>query len=385
MDVKQLYSFVNDTTTEILGEQGLITEDLQNLVDVGTALFNANAVESYVRKLVNHIGRVIFVDRIYAGGVPEVLMSSWEYGSVLEKVSISKLPEATENESWSLISGNSYDPNVFVAPDVEAKFYNNKITFEIRMSFTELQVKQSFSNADQLNGFVSMIYTAIENSMTVKIDSLIMRTINNMIGQTVVSEYAGASLGSKSTVKAVNLLYLYNDINSGSLTVAECLSDPDFIRFASYMINLYASRLTKISTLFNVNGKERFTPDDRRITVLHADFVASAKAFLYSGTYHDEMVALPQASIVPYWQGSGTDFDFDDTGAIDITTANGDAINVTGIIGVMFDRDALGVCNYDRRVTTNFNPVGEFFTNFVKFDAQFFNDFSENFVCFIVA
>ena len=384
MDVKQLYSFVNDTTSEILGEQGIISEDLQNLVDVGNALFDANAVDKYVKKLVNHIGRVIFVNRTYSGGVPDVLMDAWEFGSVLEKIACD-LPDAQENESWDLVSGNSYDPNIFVAPSVYAKFYNKKITFEIQMSFTELQVKQSFSSADQLNGFVSMLYTAIENSMTVKIDSLIMRTINNMIGQTVVAEYNGASLGSKSTVKAINLLYLYNDTYSASLTDDDCLTNPDFIRFASYMINLYATRLTKISTLFNVGGKERFTPEDRRITVLHGDFVASAKAFLYSGTYHDELVALPQASVVPYWQGSGTDYDFDNTGSIDITTANGDAIQVTGIIGVMFDRDALGVTNLDRRVTTNYNPKAEFYNNWFKFDAGYFNDFNENFVVFFVA
>ena len=384
MDVKQLYSFVNDTTSEILGEQGIISEDLQNLVDVGNALFDANAVDKYVKKLVNHIGRVIFVNRTYSGGVPDVLMDAWEFGSVLEKIACD-LPDAQENESWDLVSGNSYDPNIFVAPSVYAKFYNKKITFEIQMSFTELQVKQSFSSADQLNGFVSMLYTAIENSMTVKIDSLIMRTINNMIGQTVVAEYAGASLSTKSTVKAVNLLYLYNDTYSASLTDDDCLTNPDFIRFASYMINLYATRLTKISTLFNVGAKERFTPDDRRITVLHGDFVASAKAFLYSGTYHDELVALPSASVVPYWQGSGTDYDFDNTGKIDITTANGDAISVTGIIGVMFDRDALGVTNLDRRVTTNYNPKAEFYNNWFKFDAGYFNDFNENFVVFFVA
>ena len=384
MDVKQLYSFVNDTTSEILGEQGIISEDLQNLVDVGNALFDANAVDKYVKKLVNHIGRVICVNRTYSGGVPDVLMDAWEFGSVLEKIACD-LPDAQENESWDLVSGNSYDPNIFVAPSVYAKFYNKKITFEIQMSFTELQVKQSFSSADQLNGFVSMLYTAIENSMTVKIDSLIMRTINNMIGQTVVAEYAGASLSTKSTVKAVNLLYLYNDTYSASLTDDDCLTNPDFIRFASYMINLYATRLTKISTLFNVGGKERFTPDDRRITVLHGDFVASAKAFLYSGTYHDELVSLPQASVVPYWQGSGTDYDFDNTGKIDITTANGDAISVTGIIGVMFDRDALGVTNLDRRVTTNYNPKAEFYNNWFKFDAGYFNDFNENFVVFFVA
>ena len=384
MEVKQLYGLVNDATSEILGESAVLTEDLQNLVDVGDAIFNANAVDRYVRSLVNHIGRVIFVNRNFEQNIPGVYMDAWEFGSVLEKIAC-ELPDAQENESWELVDGASYDPNIFKAPKVYAKFYNKKITFEIQMSFTELQVKQSFSSAEQLNGFVSMLYNAIENSMTLKIDSLVMRTINNMAAQTANDDYNGAAFNSTSKTKAVNLLYLYNQTISTPITAANALYDPAFIRFASYVINLYATRLSKMSTIFNLGGKERFTPDDRRITVLHGDFVAAAKSYLYSGTYHDEFVALPDASVVPYWQGSGTNFDFTDTGSIDVTTANGDSVNLTGIIGVMFDRDALGVTNLDRRVTTNYNPKGEFYNNWYKFDAGYFNDFNENFVVFFIA
>ena len=384
MEVKQLYGLVNDATTEILGESGLISEDLSNLVDVGDAIFNANAVDRYVRTLVNHIGRVIFVNRNFNQTIPAVYMDSWEFGSVLEKIAC-ELPDAQENESWELIDGASYDPNIFKAPKVYAKFYNKKITFEIQMSTTELQVKQSFSSAEQLNGFVSMLFNAVDNSLTLKIDSLVMRTINNMTAQTAHDEYNGAAYSSTSTVKAVNLLYLYNQTIPTPITAADALTDPDFIRFAAYVINLYATRLTKMSTLFNLGGRERFTPDDRRITVLHGDFVAAAKSFLYSGTYHDEFVALPESSVVPYWQGSGIAFSFSDTAKIDVTTANGDSVTLTGIIGVMFDRDALGDTNLDRRVTTNYNPKGEFYNWFYKFDAGYFNDFNENFVCFFIA
>ena len=383
MDVKQLYGLVNDATSEILGESGLITEDLQNLVDVGDAIFNANAVDRYVRSLVNHIGRVIFVNRNFTNSIPGVYMDSWEFGSVLEKIACD-LPDAQENESWELVDGASYDPNIFKAPKVYAKFFNKKITFEIQMSFTELQVKQSFSSAEQLNGFVSMLYQSIENSMTLKIDSLVMRTINNMISQTANDAFNGKSFESTSTVTAVNLLYLYNQTITTPITDADALTDPDFIRFASYIMNVYATRMSKMSTLFNQGGKERFTPDDRRITVLHGDFVAAAKSFLYSGTYHDEFVALPKADVVPYWQGSGTGFSFADTGAIDVTTANGDSVNLTGIVGVMFDRDALGVTNLDRRITSNYNPKAEFYNNWYKFDAGYFNDFNENFVVFFI-
>ena len=184
MKVEQIYSLMNNVTSEILGKTELLKEDLSNVVDVGTELFNSADVDNYVKSLVNHIGKVVFVNRPYSGNVPSVIMDSWEFGSVLEKIQ-ADIPQAIENDSWDLTDGESYDTNVFYKPSVSAKFFNKKVTFEVAMSFTELQVKESFSNANQLNGFLSMLYNSVEKSMTVKIDSLVMRTINNMIGETI--------------------------------------------------------------------------------------------------------------------------------------------------------------------------------------------------------
>ena len=384
MEVKQIYELMNAVTGEILGDSALVQEDLSNIVDVGVAIFNASAIDNYVRSLVNHIGRVIFVNRPYSGNVPSVLMDGWEYGSVLEKIT-AELPEATENESWELTDGQSYDPNIFYKPTVSAKFFNKRVTFEIPMSFTERQVKESFSNAVQLNGFLSMLYNAVDKSMTVKVDALVMRTINNMIGETINAEYGAAALSSKSTVKAVNLLYLYNQRYSKNLSAANALTDPDFIRFASFEMGVMKSRLSKISNLFNIGGKDRFTPSDMLHVVMLADFRKAASVFLQSDTFHDSMVALPNSEEVPYWQGSGQSYGFSDITAINIKTASGATVSASGILAIMFDRDSLGVTNLDRRVTTNYNPKGEFFNNWYKFDAGYFNDTNENFVVFFVA
>lgn len=384
MEVKQIYSIMNTVTNEILGNEIVVKEDLSNIVDIGTEIFNASAVDNYVKSLVNHIGKVVFVNRPYAGGAPSVLMDGWEYGSVLQKIT-AELPEAQENESWNLTDNASYDPNVFKKPQVSTKFFNKKVTFEIQMSFTEMQVKESFSSVEQLNGFMSMLYTAIDKSMTVKLDSLIMRTINNMIGETVFAEYGAANINSKSTTKAVNLLYLYNQQYSKNLTAAAALTDPDFIRYAAYIIGMTSTRMSKISKLYNVGGKDRFTPADYLHVVMLTDFKKSADVFLQSNTFNDEFTKLPKAEEVPYWQGSGTGYAFTDTGKVYIKTASGHDETVTGVLAVMFDRDALGVTNMNRRVTTNYNPKAEFFNNWYKFDAGYFNDLNENFVVFFVA
>lgn len=384
MEVKQIYSIMNTVTNEVLGTENVVKEDLSNIVDIGTDIFNASAVDNYVKSLVNHIGKVVFVNRPYAGSAPSVLMDGWEFGSVLQKIN-AELPEAQENESWDLVDNASYDPNVFKKPQVSTKFFNKKVTFEIQMSFTEMQVKESFSSVEQLNGFMSMLYTAIDKSMTVKIDSLIMRTINNMIGETVYAEYGAANINSKSTTKAVNLLYLYNQQYSKSLTAAKALTDPDFIRYAAYVIGMTANRMSKISKIFNIGGKDRFTPADYLHVVMLTDFKKAADVFLQSGTFNDEFTRLPKAEEVPYWQGSGTGYAFADTSKVYIKTASGHDETITGVLGVMFDRDAVGVTNMNRRVTANYNPKAEFFNNWFKYDAGYFNDLNENFVVFFVA
>lgn len=384
MEVKQIYELVNTTTAETLGESAIVSEDLSNLVDIGTAVFNQNAVDNYVRTLVNHIGKVIFVNRVYRGNAPSVLMDGWEYGSVLEKIR-ADLPVAEENESWELTDRTSYDPNIFYKPNVSAKFFNKRTTFEIPMSFTERQVKESFSNAEQMNGFLSMLNNAVEKSLTIKTDSLIMRTINNFIGETLHAEIGSGSASGRTGTKAVNLLYMYNQAFTESLTVAAALQTPEFLRYASFIIANYIARISKISKLFNIGNTDKFTDTDNLHLVALSDYINASNMFLQSDVYHNELTRLPNFEIVPYWQGSGTGYSFTDISKIDITTASGNSVSQSGILAVMFDRDALGVANLDRRVTTNYNPKAEFFNNWYKFDAGYFNDFDENFIVFYVA
>lgn len=387
MLVTQVYEILNTITTEILGDSVVVAEDLSNVVDVGKAFENLeNGLDNYVRKLQDHIGRMVFVNRVYGGRAPRVLMDGWEYGSIMEKVRAA-LPEATENESWELENGTSYDPNIFTAPEISVKFFNKRVTFEIPISITERQVKSSFSNATQLNAFYSMIQTAIENSMTVKLDSLIMRTINAAIAETVYSEYPTADYDDTSGVRAINLLYLYNQTipEADALTASEAIYDPEFIRFATYQIALMSDRLEVISTLFNTGGTEKFTPKDRQHIVLLSEFKRAADVFLQSDTFNDEFTRLPDAESVTYWQGSGTDYGFDSTSNINVKTPSGHDVDIDGVLGVIFDRDTLGVANLDRRVTTNYNPKAEFWNEWHKADAGYFLDLNENCVVFFVA
>ena len=389
MEVRQIYEIMNSITQEMLGDSIIVKEDLSNIVELGQQFENVVGLDSYVRKLPDHVGRCVFVNRSYNSRVPSVLMDGWEFGSILEKIS-ARIPEAVENEDWLLEDGASYDPNVFHAPDVLGKFWNKRVTFEIDMSITEDQVKSSFSNVTQLNAFLSMILNAIETSLSIKLDGLIMRTINNMIGETFYAEVPGGTYTGRTGSKAVNLLYLYNTAMYGEdttkyLEAAAAIHTPEFIRFASYTMANYIDRLKVANNIFNIGGETRFTPDDMLHVVMLSEFKNAAGAYLQSDTFHNEYTALPNAESVAFWQGSGTGYAFDDTSEINIKTSSGHDVNATGILAVMFDRDALGVCNQERKVNTHYNEKANFWNYFYKQFAGYFNDTNEQFVVFYVA
>ena len=387
MEVKQIASLLNSIIAEQVGEEAtLLNEDLSNVVDVGRSVFNATSYDKFTKALVDHIGRVIFVDRKYEGVAPSVIYDGFEFGAVLEKIG-SDIPEYTENETWDLENGQSYDPNVFYAPSVYAKFFSRYVTFEVPLSVTDKQAKSAFSSAQELTRFVNMLFSKVDDAMSLAQESLVMRTINGAIAETIYADYGATDIGDSSGVKAINLLYLYNQkLGAGNeITQAEAMTDPNFIRFASVEMMKVANRLKKVSTLFNVGGKKRFTPMTNLKIVLHTDFASNAKAYLYSSTFHEEYVKLPKADEVPYWQGSGDEYDIADTTAINVKlpSDNTKTVEADGIIGVMFDEEALGVLNFERYTTSAYNAKAEFTNYWHKQKACQFLDLNENIVVFL--
>lgn len=378
MKVTQIKDLVNSSLKEVNGSSVLLKEDLSNVVDIGKELLNNDDVDNFVKKLVDRVGKTVFNDRVYQGSAPSVLMDAWEYGSVVEKID-SDLPKVEENDSWKLEDGKSYDQDIFYQPKVSAKFFNSKVTFDIPMSFTKMQVESAFNSATELNSFISMLMVKTQNAMTVNLDGLIMKTINNFTANVI---------NAKKGMQVVNLLDLYNKTAQTKVTVDNALTSPDFIKFANLTINTYRDRLTKMSTLFNEAGLNKFTPVDNQHLVILSDLASASKVYLESDTYNQDNVKINNYDTVPYWQGSGTTYGFKDTSKIDIAIKDGaqtKEVVQSGILGVLFDTSALGVSCQNPRTTTAVNARAEFYTNFNKYDAMYYNDLNENFVVFMIA
>ena len=383
MDVKQIYTLVNSITQELIGDSGLIKEDMSNLVDVGSSVL-ANNSDNYVKALSNRVGKTIFNSDVYKPSlVPNVMRDSWEYGSILQSVN-AVIPDAASNDSWDLTNNQDYSPNIFYKPSVSQKFFNKRCTFEINMSFTEKQVKESFNSQTELNSFITMLYQTVENSFAIKAESLVQRAINNAIAETVNHES-----GVSNSLIFVNLLDKYNTehglSDESALTADKCLNNLDFLKYIAFQILRYRDLLKSPSKLFNTEGILRFSNAENINTVMISEVFQRINVFLESGLFNPEKLSLTNIFTIPYWQGSGTGFAFDDISTVKVKTASGTDVTQSGIIGCMFDKNSIGVCNSEKRVTTNYNPRAEFYTNFYKYDCQYFNDLSQNCIVFYIA
>lgn len=390
MEVKQIYNIINSITSEVLGKEGMIQENLDGIVDVGTEMFNQRQVENFMRAVYDRIGKVVFVNRIYKNNAPKVLVDGWEYGSILEKIS-TEIPEAQENETWELEDGASYDQQIFYGTKVDLKLFNKRATFEVPKSFADRQVKSAFTSAEEINRLFSMIQTSIENSIEIKVESLIMRTINNFTAETIYSLTGGDKTKLQGyNPRVVNLLYMYNTEMAPTtpLTKANCLNSPEFLRYATQVMSEYITYMGKANVNMNMGGKTRFTPKDLLHFVVLSKFASKQSIYLQSDTYHKKLVELPYYEEVSSWQslGDSTTFaKFETLSKINILTANNHAVEQDGILGVMFDRDALGVSNIERYTTSERNNKAEFTSFWYKYIAGYWNDFNENFVVFLVA
>lgn len=404
MKVTQIANLLNNTIMkEIEGSTAVVQEDLSNIVDVGKEVldFTAQSTENFnnfVGGLIDQIGRLMFVDRTYQSTAPNIVYDSWEYGSIMQKVR-AYVPDFQENTSWKLADikadadGKSQsagvsnyeelDPFVLSIPNATAKFYNNKITYECPITIAERQLKSAFRSAGEMGAFISMIENRIALKMTLSTDALVMRTINNLIGLKI----------SKKSPNVVNLLTEYNNslpAGETALTAEVALSDTKFLRFATKTIALYKDYLKTAGTLYNEGDYVTFTPEDRLKFVVLSEFAKDMETYLYADTYHNEFVEMDGYTTVPFWQGTGTaGADFTSRSTINVKiengTGDGPVINQTGIIGVMFDRDAAAVCNENYRTTSAYNPRGEYTNYFYKYDSSYLNDDMENCVVFLVA
>lgn len=409
MKTNQISPILNDVYGEILGEDNLFTENLSNIVSGGQIITSSSAFgdnfDNYVGKLIDKVGNTIFVDRVYRATDLGIWRDSWEYASMLEKVRC-EVGDFVDNDEWTLLGGADADGDgnynegeayndtdivgklfKFVAPTVQAKYFNLKTTFRNKISITRKQLRSAFRGAAEMARFIAMIENRIRTKLEIGKQELERRVVTNL------------ACAAYDATNYIDLEAAYAAIDSnytaGDKTFEEAMADPAILRFIASKMAMTRDLLAQPSKMYSMTKQfMNFTPEEYSRLIVIADLDNALKFNLYGDTYHDEFVRLDNYKTVPYWQGrkeSGGTADSVATRSKVTATAlvndtngpTGKRVDINNLIGVLFDRDAAMVCNEDPEVTSQYNPDGNFTNFFYNFDCSYYNDFDENAIVFV--
>lgn len=358
--VNQIYSLVNDSVNDALGKNATLTNiDTTDIVSLGKAISNYDAYEDFYRSLVNRIAKTVYFVRTYKANDRHILRDEHEYGAFIQKVYY-MMPEAVENPEFNVAtwSGDTatysqaspFDVDTVV--EVKALIYGGQGTWSIEIMRPVSQIKTAFLDESSMMSFIDGIYVAIDNAFKLEEERLVATACNTAMAHALNS---GLSR---------NLLHEYNELfPDATLTVAEAMVSPEFLRFACKEIADTIDHMSGMSTLFNSQGYETFTDKDNLVVEILSQFENAFNMYLKADTFHEELVSLPMHEKVKYWQGSGSNFAFADTSTIKVTNdALKTATNLTGTVNqsgiICFLHDIENVAAYfgERNSWEMYNP-----------------------------
>ena len=382
-NVNQIYLLVNDSAKEAIGSKAITVKDTGTLVSLGNQVLSSTEnKDAFYKALTDRIGRTVIAVRAYAPKARAVKRDDMDWGIIYQKISF-KLNNASANGTWN--TETQADP-FDVQPQTEAveTLFSKMGTYTYEDSIPDTQLFTAFTSAERMGAFISGIYVNMDNALKLAEDNLANLAVNTYM--------AGALIKGKATQKR-NLLTEYNTATGETLTVANCLRNADFLKFASREIKTVISNMEKFSVLYNASTDiPRFTPSDKLVVEILGQFASATASYLESNTYHKELVALPMYEEVAYWQGEGENFSFNDVSTISIvnenlaTTGNETGtITQSGIIAFVHDVDAVASIIMNRRSNSIYNPRAERFNIFEKADKGFAVDLTENGVVFYIA
>lgn len=386
--VTQIKDIVNDAVEDALGKSANVQQlDSSDIVSLGKAISEYDAYEGFFGALANRIVRTIYFIRTYEGSRRNILRDEHEYGAFVQKVYY-EMPDAVDNPTWNIPTAQNaytqaspYDVNTTIA--VSSLIFGGKGTWSIEIVRPLEQIKSAFLDNASMMNFIDGIYLAVENAFKLQEDTLVSLAANTAM--------AAAIKGGK----ARNLLAEYNTNHSGAtLTVAKALESADFLKYASKEINRTIKNMGKMSTVYNVDGYTTFTPKDRMVVEILAEFASASDMYLQADTFHDELVKLPNYEEVPYWQGSGESFAFNDCSSINVTNdalidpdVSGDTgvVNQSGIICFLHDIENVAAYFGRRRSWELPNPRSEVMIHGEKAEKGFAVDTHANGIVFYMA
>lgn len=377
MKVEDVSSLVNNAAKNFDGLNVVVNQDLSNIVDFGRAIEDAMGFDAFFGKLVDQFNTIKFWSRPYVSFAPSVYVEAERFGSIRAMYRTGYL-KSQPSPVWNLQEGVSYDPFTVHKQDVQARFWNDRFSSELEpQTIVREQIESAFRNETELMSFIGMLEMARNNSHGRAWDELIMSLFQAIIGLCV----------SSGGMQDIKLLTEYNTLFSQSLTATTALYDEDFVRYAIYRMGIIRDQMKMVTGMFNTTHWLTATSPERQKTVMISDFARAAGVYLHDAPnqFNTGNLAIPNADVVPAWQGMGTSGSLADRMAINATIeVAGQSITSTaaGVLGVVYDEWALGVSAQKHTITSQYNPRGQYTNYFDTMFGGFFVSPDENAVVF---
>lgn len=378
--INQIAPLLNATAKEIWGKNAPTVKDLSGLIALGnTVLSSDNNREQFLKVLVDRIKRTNIRVLDLEIEMPNILLDEESYFGILQKIDVQPM-EVKEDNSWN-IGENDYVSTIWDInkPVVEQSLFNNISAFIIPVTVPDVLYKSAFTSERDMASFISAIFGTIEQSLIMYINALTHLALCNLIAER-----------SKEN-KVINVLTLYNDTFSTQLTTSTALYNQQFLQFSAMIIRNYMKYLNTPSVLYNNGTKIRATARDNMHVLMLTDYVSAYTTYFESSSFHNELIELPNYAELSYWQNNGQNPIFSNNSKVNVIPSSEEeedtptAQVITGVICVLADRQAIGVCLTEDWSGSDRNNR-ERYTNYTYgANRGYFNDLSENAIVFNIA
>ena len=382
MQTSQIYSLLNSVNQQSEGKIDVTVVDTASFVALGDAvLSSSNNTEPFLNSLCQLIYRDVVEGRSYKSPLRSLMKGTAEWGAIVRKISV-EMPELVEEKAVPLTDGQGLDQYQIKLPKTKQYLFVSRTPYSAFVTIQRTWLKEAFRSEDAMESFIAMVFLKIQNRLELSIENLTKMSIVNYIGLA-------------KTPQKFDLVTMYNEEKGlvdtdGAITAGiSALHNADFMRWAVGIIKEVMSNFSSMSTLYNYEKEERFTPYSDQHLMMLSRFKTQLETTALYGAFNEEYVNIAKKEIIPHWQGSGAtpmDFNQHSLVKVKVRTPKGEAtteVTLENVVAVLFDNEAVGAYRQIEEVaTTPLNARGLYTNTFFHEQQMWFNSLDENFVVF---
>lgn len=386
----QIYTIVNEVASQAMGLKTMTVVDNAGLVALGNTVLGSNETKNnFINALTDRIGRTIVSFRAYHSHFPDFERDSIEWGNILQKLKVA-MPDAESDDSFNLVDGKSVDQYKINKPKVNQLLFTNETPWQTHITVHLDELEKAFVDSTAMGAFISGMFGEVQNRIELAMENLSIDCVNNYMAEMIKRQVQRPS-------RVINLVTEYNQsmglTTENALKPKDALNTPAFLEYVVRRINTISSTMEYMTSgMFNDTAYaggdtqnaiySRHTPKSEQRMMLFIDLVNSLKTNVNSKAFNMKEVAIDIPFMtVPFWQALKT------PDAINIKPASGGtAISQTSVMGVLFDREAMGTFkNKYTSLTSPINAAGKYYNVFYHMITMYYNDLTENAVIFLLA